>query len=355
MENKCTSITDRLYRGIKLWYHKTRRWVVYGRLPRNKDLDTFVCMNCGAHYQGHYCPDCGQESTVSRLKPSNALKNFLGGLTNIDRGFPRTCFELLTRPGYMIADFIAGRRIEYFKPFQMLFVLAMIYGVCSFLLNPKAHEKKLSERLFTISQDDSLKRSDAPSDSLLVKDSAGESSKIAAGAEADSLEEDELDEYIDDFADVVSSVVNVKHGPRWDYGKAIAASFVDWINENRAMQTVLFLPLTVIAASWSFRKKWNVKRYNWVELTFIHGYMSCQSLLISILMLPFARSVEATLPPYWLGFVLHVWCYYQLFKGSLQSIVGRTILVYLYMVLVGVFLFALSLFLFVLCIYWICK
>lgn len=45
---------------------------------------------------------------------------------NCDRGIVYTVKELYTRPGGMITDYLNGRRIRYFAPFQMLFVVAAI-------------------------------------------------------------------------------------------------------------------------------------------------------------------------------------------------------------------------------------
>lgn len=73
---------------------------------------------------------------------SNALKNIAGGFFNIDNGFGRTLLELLYRPGYMIRDFIGGKRVEYFRPFQTLFILAALYIMAVQLVDPEALSKK---------------------------------------------------------------------------------------------------------------------------------------------------------------------------------------------------------------------
>ena len=42
----------------------------------------------------------------------------------------------------MIRDFIGGKRIEYFRPFQTLFILAALYIMAVQLVDPEALSKK---------------------------------------------------------------------------------------------------------------------------------------------------------------------------------------------------------------------
>ena len=50
--------------------------------------------------------------------------------------------DSLYRPGYMIRDFIGGKRVEYFRPFQTLFILAALYIMAVQLVDPEALSKK---------------------------------------------------------------------------------------------------------------------------------------------------------------------------------------------------------------------
>ena len=101
-----------------------------------------ICLNCETAYTGSYCNRCGQSRNTPRYRFSNAFRNILGGFTNIDNGFGRTLLDLLYRPGYMIRDFIAGKRILYFRPFQTLFVLAALYIMAVQLVDPEALKEK---------------------------------------------------------------------------------------------------------------------------------------------------------------------------------------------------------------------
>lgn len=116
--------------------------MVQGKKTPPISEESNICLNCDTVYTGSYCNRCGQSRNTPRYRFSNAFRNILGGFTNIDNGFGRTLLDLLYRPGYMIRDFIAGKRILYFRPFQTLFVLAALYIMAVQLVDPEALKEK---------------------------------------------------------------------------------------------------------------------------------------------------------------------------------------------------------------------
>ena len=117
---------------------------IQGKTVPPADSETCTCLNCGTTYTGSYCSRCGQSRHTTRYRLSNALSNIASGFFNIDHGFGRTLLELLYRPGYMIADYIGGKRARYFRPFQTLFILAALYIMAVQLVDPEA--LRLSEK-----------------------------------------------------------------------------------------------------------------------------------------------------------------------------------------------------------------
>ena len=95
--------------------------------------ETHVCLNCQTTYRGNYCPQCGQSSRTKRLSFAHVLESLVSLVTNMERGLLHTLLELCYRPGYMIRDYIRGRRAEYTKPLQLLFVLGTLYFVMHYL------------------------------------------------------------------------------------------------------------------------------------------------------------------------------------------------------------------------------
>lgn len=84
------------------------------------------CLNCGTSYRGNYCPMCGQSAKVSRISIHKVMRGAMDvwGLGN--NLLLKNVGHLLFRPGYLIADYLHGRRQTYFPPFKTLFLLAAL-------------------------------------------------------------------------------------------------------------------------------------------------------------------------------------------------------------------------------------
>lgn len=85
-----------------------------------------TCINCGTLYRGSFCPCCGQSHDTKRLTLRQIAVDVLSIFTNFDSGFMHTCLDLLYRPGYMMRDYLQGRRKGYVKPMQLIFLLGTI-------------------------------------------------------------------------------------------------------------------------------------------------------------------------------------------------------------------------------------
>ena len=112
-----------MFEKLKQRYRQFKEWQ---RRPHQvKPLSDVEhdCATCGTHYQGNYCPRCGQSWAVGRYSFKNALLLFLDvwGLGN--RGMFCSLRDLLLRPGYMIRDYLQGMQMAYFPPFKMFFLL----------------------------------------------------------------------------------------------------------------------------------------------------------------------------------------------------------------------------------------
>ena len=109
--------------NLKQKYRRFREWQKRPYQVKPLSAEEHDCATCGTHYQGNYCPRCGQSSSIGRYSFKNALLLFLDvwGLGN--RGMFRSLRDLLLRPGYMIRDYLQGMQMAYFPPFKMFFLL----------------------------------------------------------------------------------------------------------------------------------------------------------------------------------------------------------------------------------------
>lgn len=89
------------------------------------------CKNCSTVYDGNFCPQCCRSAAEKRLGWKAVGMDILGGFINISCGFLHTIIRLPYFPGKMIRDFIGGKRADYFRPFQLSFVLAAIANIAS--------------------------------------------------------------------------------------------------------------------------------------------------------------------------------------------------------------------------------
>ncbi|MDD4848092.1 MAG: DUF3667 domain-containing protein [Bacteroidales bacterium] len=88
-----------------------------------------ICKNCQSELDESfdYCPHCGQDTHIKRLNWKSLSDNIAKGWFGSDRGVFFTLGALFSRPGTMMKEYVEGKRIQYFGPFQMLFLLAALY------------------------------------------------------------------------------------------------------------------------------------------------------------------------------------------------------------------------------------
>ena len=145
---------------IVAFYKLLHQKQIRGKHEIKENPTCCVCKNCRNTFQGNYCPHCGQNRHTPRFTIRNAFQNILSGFFNIDHGFSRNLIELLYRPGYMIRDYLKGKRVLYYKPFQTLFVLAALYIMGVQLIDPaaiKLSEKEMEEEPTIASLMDDIK------------------------------------------------------------------------------------------------------------------------------------------------------------------------------------------------------
>lgn len=330
--------------------------LIRGRETPPSDDNHCICQNCGTSYHGNFCNRCGQTRNTPRYHLSNACKNIVGGFTNIDNGFGRTLIELLYRPGHMIRDFIGGKRVQYFRPFQTLFVLAALYIMGVQLVDPEALNPKRKKKEQPIELSDStqivvardrllqeMKNTTSAKDKELYSvaiekleaqlQNIAKNDSVAINTHVDINTDIDI---IDDLMDAGSEVTDklekyFEHSPFlmkvWNLMKS-------WGHGNKAFRIISTLPLFAIATLFAFhRRRQRPAAYNLTEHVFIQAFIACQILLISIIVLPFngtARVDDLYEVPYWVIFALFCWDYKQLYRCTWWRSFWKTLLMFFY-------------------------
>jgi hypothetical protein len=87
------------------------------------------CANCGNEFEGNYCPVCRQDAGDGRITWRWVYECVMTVWGMDSRSLPHTLLQLLLRPGYLIGDYISGRRQVSYTPVNMLFIVALVYVV----------------------------------------------------------------------------------------------------------------------------------------------------------------------------------------------------------------------------------
>jgi hypothetical protein len=104
------------------------------------ELPEIVCENCGYHFKGHFCPDCGQEVAEFDRPFGFMIYDFVGNLFAFDTRFFTTFKYLLFRPGFLTKEFFAGRRVRYSPPFRIFVFLSFVMFLLLQMLSDRAVE-----------------------------------------------------------------------------------------------------------------------------------------------------------------------------------------------------------------------
>lgn len=232
--------------------------------------DEVVCKNCETHYQGNYCPVCGQSRKVRRLSFLNMVDDLISIFINLDNGFLRTATELFWRPGHMIRDYIEGHRKVYMKPLAMLFCLGTIYYLTVWLIAKDA-----------------------------IPDLTMNDAEINLGEDFD------------------------KYGPLLQKVQEVVGEIL----KNPGLVAFLFILPMAPATSLCFRSTRYGKVLNFMEHVHILMFVGCQMLILSWFTMMFHWMTNQHLEfmdlDFLYSFILMVWDYHQLFRIRRRSSLKR--------------------------------
>lgn len=112
---------------------------------------TTTCLNCGATLVGKFCHQCGQKASAKEpdYKFIHFLKSYVTRIYLWHPRIPQTLFVLLTRPGYLINEYIAGKHTTYTDPLVInrffLLVITTLIGFFPVMENSNTSLEKLLE------------------------------------------------------------------------------------------------------------------------------------------------------------------------------------------------------------------
>jgi len=87
------------------------------------------CLNCEYPFIGSeiFCPTCGQKDKGDQLTFGAFAKEIFNGFISWDSKIWRTCIPLLTKPGKVSKEYIAGKRARYSNPFRLYLTVSVLF------------------------------------------------------------------------------------------------------------------------------------------------------------------------------------------------------------------------------------
>lgn len=250
------------------------------------------CLNCNNEFEGDYCPHCGQSAATRRFTIKNALTSTLEVWGMGNRSMPRTLWHLMTRPGNMIGDYLDGKRIPFFPPVKMLFVLCLFYA----LLSP------------VIERRETQGNEDAKIETALADN------KLPSGINAQDKEEMERLKLEKIAVDVVGFV----------------KISLDWLHSHKAVQLMCLHSFFMLFSYRIFRKSPVRPDTNLAENFYAQVYISCQLIALSIpyglIFAPKGSMTDFYPLPSEVMLVLLAWDFKQLFGFGWKATILKTIL-----------------------------
>ena len=85
------------------------------------------CHNCGAAAGGKYCAACGQSTRLHVASAAEFIHEFIGHYVALEGRLWQSLKFLLLRPGFLTAEYIAGRRVRYVEPLRLYLTFSLLF------------------------------------------------------------------------------------------------------------------------------------------------------------------------------------------------------------------------------------
>ncbi|MCZ4222669.1 DUF3667 domain-containing protein [Pedobacter rhodius] len=90
------------------------------------------CLNCGANVETHYCSNCGQPNLELKESFWGFISHSIAHYFHFDNKFFQTLTPLLTKPGQVTLDYLAGKRARYINPVSMYIFVSIVYFLVAY-------------------------------------------------------------------------------------------------------------------------------------------------------------------------------------------------------------------------------
>lgn len=285
---------------LKSWYLS---WPE-GPTTYDAQVQEHHCLNCGTDYEGDYCPRCGQKATVGRITWRQLMGNFTELWDFTQRSAFSTLLQLFYRPGYLVSDYLNGRRARYFQPVKLLLLVGLVVALGEHLWFPEEDGGNVNSEFY---------RGVAEG----AKDEHQKQELVKAVAEEDSLSATVLDSITTNHTEEIAKAMELTS----DFER-LFTKIGDWSEDNQGWATLLICSFLILPTRRLFRRAPRNGQHTVPEGFFIQTYLSSPLLVLS-----FLDNIVPIQP--WVSLLFYYLAYRQLFGYGRWSTIKRVLLVVL--------------------------
>lgn len=179
------------------------------------------CLNCGEELQGKYCHACGQEAVDKTPTVASFIKEYIGDAYNWDSNFVHTLWTLISRPGHLTNEFLAGKITSQVHPLKLnmfllfIFITLFVFFASADKMTDSVERLSYDERVMSavlcraLSEDPEYvkKMEESPRDTILLQAPLSLSEKYSHMASPVEIKEQSEDESLDRWLAVVPQVL----------------------------------------------------------------------------------------------------------------------------------------------------
>lgn len=103
------------------------------------------CLNCGHHVEAHYCSHCGQPNLELKEPFWAFIGHSVGHYFHFDSKFLHTLIPLMTKPGQVTLDYLAGKRARYIHPVSLYIFVSIVYFLTVHALEKPDHSDPVKQ------------------------------------------------------------------------------------------------------------------------------------------------------------------------------------------------------------------